>query len=131
MGPSVLQVGPSHLPEYVDGVSKLVTAVKLTFPQSKVLWRTMHPGYKHSITPSVVSMFNEAIRAKAPEWGLHLLDVGRMIEQLSPRVHAVSSPKDRSSPYGTIDGRHLHEWLNVALLNIILNILGQKPSRAV
>ena len=44
--------------------------------------------------------------------------------QLSSKVHPVPSPKVRASPYGTVDGHHLHEWINVAVLNLLLNILG-------
>ena len=48
-----------------------------------------------------------------------------MIEQLPRASRPVSPPKERTSPYGTVDGRHLHEWLNIALLNLLLNLLRQ------
>ena len=40
-------------------------ALRLEFPRSSVVWRTMHPGMKHSITPRVVADFNRAFRAAA------------------------------------------------------------------
>ena len=79
----------------------------------------MHPGFKHSITPQVVARFNKAVRAVAPGWRLPLLDVEAMVTSLSKS----KQPGLGKGPiYGTMDGRHLHAWLNIALLNVILNL---------
>ena len=40
-------------------------------------------------------------------------------------IRSIARPKERGAPYGTMDGRHLHEWLNIALLNVLLNIVRQ------
>lgn len=121
--------GPGYIPQYVAGVTAFVEALRGRFPRSRVLWRTMHPGHKHSIEPHVVSMFNEAVRARASDMRLPLLDVERMIRQLSPLAPPPRFPrplaKEHGAPYGTMDGRHLHEWLNIALLNVLLNIVRQ------
>ncbi|KAL1495570.1 hypothetical protein AB1Y20_016931 [Prymnesium parvum] len=119
------EAGPSYIPRYVRGVDGLLTATRRTFPHSKIVWRTMHPGFKHSITPSVVAMLNEAVRAKSKDWQVPLFDVARMVDQLPKSTHPVPLPKERGSPYGTVDGRHLHEWLNIGLLNVLLNLLSQ------
>ena len=113
------------MPRYVAGAEQLLRATRRTFPHSRVVWRLMHPGFKHSITPPVVSMFNNAIRAKAADWGVGLFDVASMMEQLPRGPKPVPNPRERTSPYGTLDGRHLHEWLNIALLNLLLNALRQ------
>ena len=125
------EANASYLPRYVAGAEQLLRATRRTFPQSKIVWRLMHPGYKHSITPPIVSMFNAAVRAKAADWGVGVLDVAAMMEQL-PRgsTKPVPSPRERTMPYGTLDGRHLHEWLNIALLNLLLNALRQTMRHA-
>lgn len=48
------QVNERHIQSYVAGVGSLVREVRRVFPESTVLWRTMHPGRKHSITPPIV-----------------------------------------------------------------------------
>ena len=60
------------------------------------------------------------MRAHAPTWRLHLLDAGNMLEQLPPTRGIVSK-----YPYGTLDGRHLHPWINIELLNVLMNAVRQ------
>lgn len=103
----------------VQGVHRFVGAIRRTFPSSQLLWRMLHPGYKHSITPSGVHSLNEALRAHAEEWGLGFLDVGAMMQQLPPKLNFLPS---KAPVYGTLDGRHLHEWLDLEVLNLILNV---------
>ena len=86
----------------------------------------MHPGAKHSITPAVVKRFNSAVRAAAPAWRLPLLDVEQMMISLSK---SASPGLGKGIVYGTTDGRHLHPWLNIELLNVILNIAHVLSSR--
>ena len=43
-----------------------------------------------------------------------------MLEQLPPTRGIVSK-----YPYGTLDGRHLHPWINIELLNVLLNAVRQ------
>ena len=76
-------------------------------------------GLKHSITPRIVARLNAAVRAAAPSWRLPLLDVEPMIVSLSKS----EQPGFGGPVYGTQDGRHLHPWLNIALLNVILNVV--------
>ena len=52
------------------------------------------------------------------EWGLRFLDVGSMVLQLPPKLNFLPA---RTPVYGTLDGRHLHAWLNIEVLNLILN----------
>ena len=79
----------------------------------------MHPGLKHSITPQIVARFNKAVRAAAPGWRLPLLDAEAMLKSLSKTANAGLG---KGPVYGTLDGRHLHPWLNMALLNLMLNL---------
>ena len=109
----------NHTARYVTGVRRLVRDVRRAFPRSAVIWRLMHPGLKHSITPRVVSQLNAAIRMAAPSWRLPLIDTEAMIASLS-KARSPNMPK--GPPYGTQDGRHLHPWLNIALLNLVLNV---------
>ena len=84
----------------------------------------MHPGMKHSITPRVVADFNRAFRAAASELSppLARLEGEAMLQQLTPREYL---PRSKTPIYGTSDGRHLWPYLNVALLNQVLNLLQQ------
>ena len=109
----------SHTARYVIGVHRIVRELRHTFPHSTVVWRMMHPGLKHSITPRIVARLNAAVRAAAPSWRLPLLDVEPMIVSLSKS----EQPGFGGPVYGTQDGRHLHPWLNIALLNVILNVV--------
>ena len=59
---------------------------------------------------------NEALRAHAQEWGLQFPDVSSMVQQLPLKLGFLPS---RSPAYGTLDGGHLHEWLNLGVLNFI------------
>ena len=108
----------SHVRRYVHGARLLIGELRRVFPRARLLWRSLHPGYKHSITPAGAHALNEALRAHAQEWGLQFLDVGSMVQQLPPKLGFLPS---RSPVYGTLDGRHLHEWLNLEVLNLILN----------
>ena len=110
---------PSHTTRYVIGVHRLVRELRHTFPHSTIVWRMMHPGLKHSITPRIVARLNAAVRAAAPAWRLPLLDVEPMVASLSKS----EQPGFGGPVYGTQDGRHLHPWLNIALLNVILNVV--------
>lgn len=110
----------NHTERYVHGVHRMVREVRRTFPQSVVVWRLMHPGMKHSITPPIVRELNDAVRSAAQSWKLPLLDVEAMVSSLRP----VAQPGlGRGPVYGTMDGRHLHPWLNIALLNVLFNIV--------
>ena len=155
------QVGPTQMLEYIAGVGQMVQALRDEFPQrcadisrahtlprrdpsapragSRILWRTLHPGFKHSITSGVTHMLNAAIRAHAHSMGpLELLDAGEMIEGLpvTPRVpvaridrialHTFGIP---TAAYGTYDGRHLYEWLDLEVFNLMLNVLWQAHAR--
>ena len=104
---------------YVAGVRRLVREVRRTFPNSLVVWRLMHMGMKHSITPKVVALLNDAIRSAAPAMHLPLLDTERIVASLS---RTAQPNMGKGPPYGTMDGRHLHPFINLALLNLILNI---------
>ena len=104
----------SHVRRYVHGARLLIGELRRVFPRARLLWRNLHPGYKHAITPAGAHALNEALRAHAQEF----LDVGSMVQQLPPKLGFLPS---RSPVYGTLDGRHLHEWLNLEVLNLILN----------
>jgi hypothetical protein len=56
-------------------VRRLVLGLRRSFPSSTLVWRLMHPGSKHSISPAVVRVFNDAVRGLAEEMQLPLLDV--------------------------------------------------------
>ena len=112
-------VGPNHTARYVAGVRRLVREVRRAFPTSLVVWRLMHPGSKHSITPKVVHDLNSAVRASAPAWRLPLLDAETVVSSLSP---SAQPSMGRGPPYGTADGRHLHGFINLALLNLLFNL---------
>ena len=90
-------------------------------------------------------MLNQAVAARAGRsgWALPLLDVERLLHQLTPRAflrvrsprpqppvlarcllvrqpadpdarrHPRTVPPQGSPVYGTLDGRHLHSYLNV------------------
>ena len=118
-GGSLRQIhGGNYTARYLHGVHRFVREVRRSFPRSVVVWRLMHPGLKHSITPKVVQRFNQAVRQAAPGWRLPLLDVEPMVSSLSKQLQ----PGLNGPVYGTQDGRHLHPWLNIALLNVILNV---------
>lgn len=109
----------NHTIRYVAGVRMMVREVRRAFPRSAVVWRLMHPGQKHSISPRIVEEFNAGVRAAAPGWRLPLIDVEAMVGSLS---RAGTPNLGRGAPYGTSDGRHLHPWVNMALLNVLLNV---------
>ena len=107
----------------------MVQALKDTFPRSRILWRTTHPsdGWKHQNhgqNPVSIHALNTAIRAHAAEWGIDILDVGSMMQQLVPR-HPMMVRSSRASHaiVGTHDGMHLVPWLNLAVFNLVLNEL--------
>jgi len=113
------EVGPPHVDAYVTGVRRAVDSLRFLYPSSRLLWRTLHPGAKHKITPANCRLLNAAVRARALEWRLEVWDVGGMMEAL-PQLAFLPA---KSPAYGTSDGRHLHEWLNIELLNLLLNAL--------
>lgn len=113
------RLGANHTTRYVDAVSLFVSEVRRVFPRSAVVWRLMHPGLKHSISPSVVEKLNGAIRSVAPSWRLPLVDGEAFVNALSRR----EQPHLGAKPYGTVDGRHLHPYVNLALLNLLLNLV--------
>ena len=47
----------------------------------------------------------------------------RQAPAMMRRLPGLSRPGFGGPVYGTQDGRHLHPWLNIALLNVILNIV--------
>jgi hypothetical protein len=109
----------NHTAQYVAGVHRLVRELRRSFPRSSIVWRLMHPGAKLSISPRIVAQLNAAVRAAAPAWRLPLLDVETMVNSLSKS----NQPNlGKGPPYGTVDGRHLHPWVNMALLNVVLNM---------
>jgi hypothetical protein len=79
---------------------------------------------KNGINPMVVTRFNSAVRAAALGWRLPLFDVEGMMASLSK---STNPGLGRGAVYGLQDGLHLHPWLNVALLNVILNLA--RPAR--
>lgn len=111
----------AHVAAYVTGVRRLVREVRRQFPRSLVVWRLMHPGQKHSITPKIVKELNGAVRALAPSWRLPLLDTEAMVESLSKSAQPLFGA--RGPPYGTSDGRHLHPFVNLAILNVLFNMV--------
>ena len=116
-------INASHTASYVAGVRRLVRELRRAFPHSAVVWRLMHPGMKHSITPAVVAQLNAGVRAVAPAWRLPLIDAEKMVKALS----RTGQPNmGKGPPYGTNDGRHLHPFVNLALLNLILNVARQR-----
>lgn len=124
----------------------LKTYVRLAHPhrlavaRSRVVWRTLHPGFKHSITNGVTHMLNSAIKAHARLMGpLEILDVGEMLESLtfSAQVPPARIEKQAlqtfgipTSAYGTYDGRHLYPPLDVEVFNLILNLLWETAAPA-
>lgn len=112
-------VTPRHEQDYVAGVRRLVRELRRSFPRSVVVWRLMHPGQKHSITPRVVNALNGAVRAQAASWRLPLVDAEAVVASLSK---SAQPSLGHGPPYGTNDGRHLHGFINLALLNVLLNV---------
>lgn len=104
---------------YLHGVHRFVLQVRRSFPRSLVVWRLMHLSMKNGISPRVVKRFNSAVRAAALGWQLPLFDVEGMMASLSK---STNPGLGRGAVYGLQDGLHLHPWLNVALLNVILNL---------
>ncbi len=110
---------PMHAESYAAGVTRLVRELRETFANSTVVWRLMHPGRRHSITPGVVHTLNSRVRELAPALHLPLLDTEAIAKGLS---RTLTPSLGHADPYGTSDGRHLHEWVNLALLNVIFNL---------
>ena len=74
-----------------------------------------------------MSHLNAAIRKAAPGWRLPLVDVETMVARLSK---SEQPNLGRGPPYGTADGRHLHPFINMALLNLLLNLARSRPPYA-
>lgn len=109
----------AHAAVYAARVRRFVGVLARTFPRSTVVWRLMHAGQKHSVTPAVVTLFNDAVRAEVAALGVPLVNAEAMMAAVSAKTHPDMPFK--GYPYGTADGMHLHGWLNLALLNVILN----------
>lgn len=92
-------VTEAHARKYVAGVHAMVRGLRRTFANSTVVWRLMHAGLKHSITPQVVKLFNDALRAAAPGWRLPLIDTEAMMRAVTPQ--SVPSVASRGRPYVT------------------------------
>lgn len=116
---NTFEVDATHVVAYVTGVVRAVSSLHTIYPSSRLLWRTLHPGAKHKITPANCRLLNAAVRARAAEMRLEIWDVGRMMQAV-PQLAFLSV---KSPAHGTSDGRHLHEWLNIELLNVLLNAL--------
>ena len=130
------QAGPKHAAVYVERVREALQALRTEFPGSHIVWRTLHPGFKHSITGGVTHMLNGAVKAHAHSMGpLEILDVGDMVETLThdarlappARVEKalLSTFSIPTAAYGTYDGRHLWEWIDYEVFNVILNVVWQ------
>jgi delta 1-pyrroline-5-carboxylate dehydrogenase len=78
---------PSHTTRYVIGVHRLVRELRHTFPHSTIVWRMMHPGLKHSITPRIVARLNAAVRAAAPAWrDRRPIERGRILNAIAAKI---------------------------------------------
>tara|TARA_B100000795_G_scaffold39392_1_gene25924 strand:+ start:1284 stop:1736 length:453 start_codon:yes stop_codon:yes gene_type:complete len=119
-----------QLGEYAHGVSRLLRHLQNEFPRSAVAWRTCHPAFKRGrgVTPATVELLNDEVRARAPGLGVPVVDVGQMMarrpiaaQPYIPRSTGGSS-QSRGAP-GTEDGSHLVPWLEVPVINLLLNAL--------
>lgn len=132
-----VEVGPQRIRLYIDGLRHVLTALRHAFPSAAFAWRTAHVGLGHGITRTATQALNRAVIANAPTLGLRVIDVGAMIEQLSPRNYLLGPPLDRNGNMrkgskapgqfvgGTIDGRHLHPYLDSEVFNLMLAELGR------
>ena len=118
--------------EYTGAVHRMVHALRRRFPRAGVAWRTLHPSFKRGrgVSPASVEQLNQAVRAHAAQWGLPILDAGRM---MAVRPYAeqpyipLLNPRSNSSALapGTEDGSHLMPWLEVPVVNLVLNQLAR------
>ena len=121
------ELRPTQVHRYLRGVRALVETTRRVFPRSRILWRTLHPagpaqyGGK-STHPASIHALNEAVRAHAPTWRLEIVDVGRMIQGLVPAAGLLHHAR-ASNVFGTLDGRHLLPWVDIPVLNLLLNLL--------
>ena len=119
-----------QLGEYSASTARLLGGLKHEFPRSTVAWRTCHPALKRGrgVTPDTVELLNGEVRARAPGLGVPVVDVGQMMarrpiaaQPYIPRMNGASS-QSRGAP-GTEDGSHLVPWLEVPVINLLLNAL--------
>ncbi len=104
------------------------------------MWRTLHPGFKHSITGGITHTLNSAIKANAHLMGpLEILDAGEMTESLaiSTSIPAARIEKQAlatfsipTAAYGTYDGRHLYPQIDLEIFNLILGLLWEAAGDA-
>ena len=117
--------GPGYIPRYVAGVTAFVEAL-----------RARSAGTLAHDAPWAQALRNRAARRLDVQRGCACASVGhgpatarrgandQALSPLAPPPR-FPRPKEHGAPYGTMDGRHLHEWLNIALLNVLLNIVRQ------
>ena len=108
--------------------------------RSRVVWRTLHPGFKHSITGGVTHMLNNAIKANAHLMGpLEILDVGEITESLAMSTSIPAARIEKqvlatfsipTAAYGTYDGRHLFPQIDLEIFNLILGLLWEAAGAA-
>ena len=132
----VVNVSEHHIRSYIGGLRSTLAALRHAFPSSVFAWRTAHPGLGHGITRAATQRLNQAVIAHAPSLGLRVIDVGGMIEQLTPRSYLLGPALDAHGDMkkgtraagrfvsGTTDGRHLHPYLNAEVFNLVLAELG-------
>ena len=126
------QVRAEHVHRYLDGVRRFVATLRATFPRSRIVWRTAHPagpqrhgalGFSHVVQQQAMHALNEGVRAFAPAWGLELLDTARMLQGLVPT--GILSKQSTIGGVGLWDGLHLHQWVHIPLVNMMLNLLSE------
>jgi len=126
--------------QYVGAVAEMVRLIRVEFPTSRVVWRTLHPGFKHSITGGVTHMLNSAIKANAHLMGpLEILDAGEMTESLAMSTSIPAARIEKqvlatfsipTAAYGTYDGRHLFPQIDLEIFNLILGLLWEAAGAA-
>ena len=89
---------------------RMLTHVRNTFPQSRIMWRTSHPYTEYCATRSLIDKMNQIMRTRLPAYGIHMAEWNLLM----------TSP---STPKKCKNKLHVSDECNLPYMNIILNQL--------
>jgi hypothetical protein len=121
--------------EYTLAVQRIIGLLRTAFPSSSLAWRTVHDAKgqksaKRKLSPKNLMLLNGAAIRVARSMDVFVIDTASMVRKLVACgvPHYLIGMKEGASgkpAHETIDGRHLNPLLDVAVLNMLLNVLAQ------
>lgn len=132
-------VGEGLVEEYALAVQRIIGLLRTAFPSSSLAWRTVHDAKgqksaKRKLSPKTLTLLNSAATRAARSMGVFVIDTASMVRKLvagGVPNYLIGMKEGAAGKPGheTIDGRHLNPLLDVAVLNMLLNVLAKAQAK--